>query len=360
MNKAKLYLVYDLILKDGTVTISKLNNLGISKSELDETVSEGKFKMINDNEYIISSYDSLYQAGVSLTNNREYDRGIKYLEKYYELNPKHNDVKLLLISSYISRKQYQKIFPILDILMETDDINEIKDYMLILYLLSMICPYPDKYKDIILNLEPTDLLYSNDGTNELVEHHNHMRNCLLQNKIYKADMIFNNHLINTYSNKNEKEIIIKLLNEVKNIDHKRNEILETYAKNKEYQNIISIIDNKKSRTRISFGEELIYKITKDIIRIKEINKIPRPLIKETDSIKKAIDGKNYYLALKLNQNYNKEITDHNIKRTITMLLIDINKMISSILKEYKERMAKKNNTIETTTNNSLIKKRIPN
>ena len=303
-----------------------------------------------DLEYVIDSYDDLYQAGVALTNNREYDKGIKYLEKYYELNPENRDVKLLLISSYIGRKQYQNIYPILDILMDSDNVNEKKDCLLILYLISMIRSYPDKYKDMILNLELDDLLYSDDLDNDFVKNQNEMRKSIYYNKIYRADMIFNNHLINTYSNKIYRDIISKLLKESKEADKKRNDFLETYAKEKQYKNILTVIEGKKSRTRISLGDELIYKITKDIIRIMEINKIPRPQIKETDNIKNAIDGKNYYLALQLCQRYNKDITDQSIKKTISILLMDINRLISNILKEYKERVANENN--------SLVKKRV--
>ena len=357
MTKEKQYIIYDLILKEEKIDIEKLYSFGISKKDLEEMIQAKKIDKIGQNEYIISSNESLYSLGLSLTNNREYDRGIKYLEKYFELNPSNKEIKLVLINIYLNRKQYQKIFPIIDELLKTDNKKEQKDYLLMLYLLSLICPYPEKYKDKILNLTYDDVLYTSDDIiSDDMQKHNQMRIRLMQNKIYQAEVVFNTRLINTYSSKTEKEIIKKLLEEAKYMDKKRNEALEEYAKNKQYQNIISLIEKKMSKTRLSLGDELIYQITKDILKIKETNKIPRPQIREAENVKIAIEGKNYYLALKLNGINKKEISDHNINRTITILLIDINKMISSILKEYKEKMTKDQNNIEE--NNSLTKKRI--
>jgi len=360
MTKEKLYLIYDLILKEEKITTEKLYRYGISKQDLEEMVLAKKLDKLSESEYVILSDTSLYHFGVSLTNNREYDRGIKYLEKYYELNPSNKEVKLVLINVYLNRKQYQKIFPIIDELLKADNKKEQKDCILILYLLSIICPYPEKYKDKILNLTYNDILYtSEDVLSEDVAKHNQMRIRLMQNKIYQAEVTFNTRLINTYSSKTECNIIKKLLEEAKYMDKKRNEALEQYANEKKYQNIISLIEKKKSKTRLSLADELIYKITKDIIKIQETNKIPRPTIKEAENVKTAVEGKNYYLALKLNGTNVKEMSDHNIRRTISILLIDINKMISSILKEYKERIVKEQPTSETKNDNPLTKKRIP-
>ena len=360
MTKEKLCLIYDLVLKEERITTEKLYNLGISKLDLEEMVQEKKLDKISKDEYTITSNDSLYHLGVSLTNNREYERGMKYLEKYYELNPLNKEVKLVLISIYISKKQYQKVFPILDELFKINNKTEKKDYLLILYLLSLIYPYPEKYTDIVLNMQYDDLLYTEeDHTKNDITKHNQMRIRIYQNKFNQAEEIFKKDLINNYSSKTEKEIIQKLLSEAKHLDKRRNEALEEYAKNKQYENIISLIEKKKAKMRLSLGDELTYKITKDIIRIKETNKIPRPKINEALNVKKAVDGKNYYLALQLNNANNKTISDHNIRRTITILLVDINKLISTILKEYKERIAKQQNNPETKNNNPLTKKRIP-
>lgn len=364
MNREKLYQIYDTILNGEKITTEKLYSYGINKNELEEIINKNKLDKIGPDEYTISSNESLYHFGVALTNNREYDRGIKYLEKYYEINPDNLEVKLVLISVYISRKQYQKIFPILDELSKTDNKKEQKDYNLILYLLSLVCNYPDKYIDKILNLQYDDILYtSNDVLSTDVSSHNQMRIRIMQNKIHQAETTFNTRLINTYSSKAERDITKKLLVEAKRLDNLRNETLEQYAKNKEYKNIISFIEKKKKKMRLSLADELIYKITKDIIRIKEINKIPKPQVNEAENVKTAVDGKNYYLALKLNGSNFKEISDNNIRRTITILLIDINKLISQVLKEYKEKIAKEKaqpSTEKTISNDKpLTKKRIP-
>lgn len=359
MTKEKLYLIYDLILKEEKITTEKLYSRGISKPDLEEMIQENKLDKTSKGEYTISSNDSLYHLGVSLTNNREYDRGMKYLEKYYELNPLNKEVKLVLISIYISKKQYQKVFPILDELLKTNNKKEQKDYLLILYLLSIICPYPEKYTDTILNMKYDDFLYTDtENKNYDITKHNQMRIRIFQNKFNQAEETFNRELINTYSSKTEKDIIRKLLSEVKRLDNRRNEALEQYAKEKQYQSIISLIEKKKSRMRLSLGDEMTYKITKDIIRIKETNKIPRPQTNEAETVKAAIDGKNYYLALQLNNTNKKGMSDSNIRRTVSILLIDINKLISAVLKEYKERIAKEKNISETKNNNPLTKKRI--
>ena len=354
MTKEKLYLIYDLILKEEKITTEKLYSRGISKLDLEEMIQEKKIDKIGKDEYTISSNDSLYHLGVSLTNNREYDRGMKYLEKYYELNPLNKEVKLVLISIYISKKQYQKVFPILDELLKTNNKKEKKDYLLLLYLLSLICPYPDKYAELVLNMQYNDILYTEkENIKTDIVKQNQMRIRIFQNKFNQAEEIFNRELIKTYSSKTEKDIIQKLLTEAKHLDKRRNEALEEYAKNKQYENIISLIEKKMGKMRLSLGDEMTYKITKDILRIKESNKIPKPQIKEAVTVKAAIDGKNYYLALQLNNVGKKGMPDHNIRRTISILLVDINKLISSVLKEYKERIAKEENE-------SLTKKRTLN
>ena len=110
MTKEKQYIIYDLILKGEIINLEKLYSYGISKKDLDDMVQVKKIDKIGQNEYTISSNESLYSLGLSLIKNREYNYGIKYLEKYYELNPLNNEVKLVLLNVYLNRKQYKKIF----------------------------------------------------------------------------------------------------------------------------------------------------------------------------------------------------------------------------------------------------------
>lgn len=356
MTKQKIMQIYDMILNKEKLTTSKLYSYGITKSDLEEMINTRKIDKIGEDEYTITSNESLYNLGVALTNNREYDRGIKYLEKYYELEKQNKEVKLVLILVYINRKQYQNIFPILDELLKTNNKKEQKDYNLILYLLSLVCPYPEKYQDKILNLTYDDILYNkSDIKTGDIDKQNQMRTKIMQNKLYQAEITFNTCLINTYTSKPEQNLIKKLLEDAQYMDKRRNETLEQYTREKSYKNIISLLDKKSQKMKLSLGDELIYKITKDIIRIQETRKIPKPQIFEAENIKTAIEGKNYYLALKLNGVKEKYSVDHNIKRTITMLLIDINKLISSILKEYKENKLKQQKT-ETNENSSTKSK----
>ena len=315
-------------------------------------VTNKRLDKISENEYTISTNESIQKLGIYITNNKQYEKGIEYLEKYNELNKENKEIKLVLIQIYLTKKQYQKIFPILDELLNTNKEEEQKDYILILYLLSIICPYPDKYKEKILNLTYDDILYKKKTfSNQNKSKQNEMRCKIFQNKFHQAEQIFKGNSLTMYSNEIERNIIKKLLDEAKRLDKVRNSILEEYVKNKNYENIISFIKKKKERMKLSLADELIYKITTDIIRIKETGKIPRPQVTKADNLKTAVEGKNYYLALQLNGTNTQELKEQNIRRIISLLLIDINKLISNVLKEYKENKVREEKINKTLTKN---------
>lgn len=251
--------------------------------------------------------------------------------------------------SYLQEDNFSKVLEIFNILDQTDDIEIQKENNLYLYLLSYIKELPSEYRERVLNIKSEDLLLKSDNDK--------YKDITIQNKIIISIMRakFNEakELIEQskeLENKKEKELLLLLVKLANAEEIKVRTKIEWLVKNKQYEILVDYLTKRNRMRKLSLYESYVYAITRTILRIKETNKIPRVLDENPENFKKAIMGYNFKMALLFNRK-DMAIKYEESKYIISLLLIEINNLIDSILKEAREKIE-----LERRTSISNIKK----
>lgn len=337
-----------MIIKEEEITLGKLNKYNITLEELEQLNNDNLIEKIDNNKYGIKDLGMLYNCGIGLINNRNYIKGISYLEVCDKINKNSSELKLYLLLGYIGSKKYQNA---LEILKSNKFCNLCcEDYNLILYMMSIVTEIDEVDREKVVSFEDKDVLILNNVNNyNKINKHNVMRKYVLDNKLQQAKNMYIRELIHEFPSKIISEIIYILLQQAIDVDYKRNLIIIDYLKNKNYLDVITYIKRKQQQTKLSSSDKIIYTIVKDMLWINENRKIPKPKINESSNLEEAIRGRNYYLALKIITEFKVDCFDKNLKNEVINLLIDINRLIKNVVLEYKENKLKNNG-------NELVKK----
>lgn len=336
MNKNKLDLVCDSIIMNGPLLDEfTLYNSGITKSEetIEELLKEGLIEKVGYNKYKLTSVELLYNYGLELLRDRHYLKANECFERCYHIDPTHRDTCLQIFLLNIQAKKYSNAYEILDKLLSINSSEYKEDNNLFLYLISIISECPKKYREQIKKMELKDVLIPVDRKDyNNIEEANGVRESIMRHRLTFAMREYNDKLAHNLKYSISKEVIKELLSqaqrEVKNIQSQ----LLKLTKDKDYQSIKEILEHIKETRQSNAYYDSIYELTVAILEIQKTKIIPQITIVNTKRSDEAIEGKNYELALELNNEY---LVSPNKRKDniIHLLLVEINQLIKELKQE---------------------------
>lgn len=327
MEKAKKDIIYKIMIYESTITDTILTKYGYSVIEIDELINEKIISKNDDNTYSLLDLDGFKEYGIELINIKYITEAVICFEKLYKMNPNDREVcsRVLvgkLQGKRINYKEVLEIFANLD--KQAQDVN-IFDNNLYLYLLSFITELPPEYKD----REITDFI-------DLVNDKGIMRE--IKFEISKSKFTFAqkklNSLINEYGNDTASNRLLSiLLSRVIEYDKRFKRDLIERARNKQYAMIIKILEQKRETSYLSTLETEVLLICEAIVEVIRTDRIPKVTINYTSDTYEALIGKNFKLALELNEKFLARVNGNKANDILNILLVDLNRLIEDIKTE---------------------------
>lgn len=332
----KMNKLYDVVVNEIKIDKNQLKHIGIADEELTKLIKDDVLELTTPNEYKFTAVNKLLHYANELKQEGNITKALKCLITCQKLFPENRQVLLHLLLIYIRQNKQEEIYNILKLLDITDDKNSISENNLILYLLEQVNKIPKEYRERVKKIELDDLIIKNIYEYQNPSAQNRMRKHIIERKFNKADTVMRNELNGCFRYQIEKEVIFTLLTQTIELKKKINIYIKTLIDNKNYSQLASYLEKKHSIKKLNLYEAYLYKISSAIIRIKKVNKIPKATITETTSLKDAIIGNNYRLALKLINQTTPELTNQEEVNNVLTLLKTINSLITQIIKESQE------------------------
>lgn len=343
MNNTKLEknenIIYEMIAQRIPLNNETLSFYLINKDDINELISKSIIipikentsynNTLNYNEYIIRNTSKLYQYGLKLQSDKQYQKATRCFYKCYEIKSNNREYCLRLLFAYIKEQQYQNAISLMSHI-ETIEPNKYhSDNFIYLYLLNMLINLEETNYQKIQNFDP-DTLISNDKKREIPQEQLKIRKAIYLNKFKYAFqlLIENMELFRDYSI--ESKLLKELLKQTvtKEENFKRN--LMQLIKNEKYLDIIKEIDDQRKNRYLNSREMYIYLIIESIINIKNTRIIPKINITNTAYLYDAIKGNNFIKAKQLNEEYLFKTSKDVSNDPVNMLLEKINDLILEI------------------------------
>lgn len=338
LEKIQLYQIYDAIIDRIPLTKEFLLSLGIDDEKIKLLTNQNILNQNEDNNYTLtsSSIKELYNYHGILQKRGLTERAIECIEACYELEPTNREISFGLIRMCIRIKKYNKVFEIFESLDDTQDPELQKDNNLYLYLLSIICNYPQKYRKRVLNLKYSDIAINEDSTRyQDIDSQNKIRIHLIHGRYSLVIKKYNDKISKIFPNVEERAFFQEILKKIKETEEVKYFSLVNFAEDKKYKEIVDYIENKRKVKKVSMFDAFVYYIAKKIIVINNSKKIPQVKVTNSSNLKEVLQGDNYPLLLTLIKN--SELFNTKEKNILTILITDIIKLINTIKKERLEK-----------------------
>jgi len=318
--------LYSIIIARPRLYKETLEVNGIYSSTIEEFVNTGILKYNENSTYELTSVEGLYEYGETLIENRRYSEAIICFEKCLNIDKTHRKSLLRIFLFHLKRKEYSKLFELLDKLYDTEEYQ--KENNLYLFLLNYITPCEERYIDKVRYMSSEELSLPTQINDNTILSIIYRKKILLAQKYFKDIMIEDNNLTI------EHLIIQELLNQGVSCEKELNKkLLELYAL-KQYDEIEILLETKRKTKSYKPYDAYILLLTTKINRMIHTNTILNVYIYDTNDISEAINGNNFELALKLNQEYNsiRQKSENNI---LTLLIKEAISLVKSINQEDK-------------------------
>ena len=331
INEETLKNLYEGIVNGNELTTKELNSYGFNSKDLSDLIEQGSLERIKRGYYSFLTIDDLFYYGKKLIAEKEYEKATKCFEKCYELDPTHSGACFQLFLRSINKKDYEAAFRYFDVLSNTDNPYYSADSNFYLYLLSIITNVPEKHKDYARYLKMEDIRVDfHDKRYEDIPAQNKIRIAVLQRKFpYALKQL--KDLTTKHGTLTVQDIITRtlLFQAVEAETLSKNTLLEL-AKTKQYDEMISYLEDKQQRHNLSLTDSYTLKLTKELLNIQDSHISPEKRIFQTEKLFEAIDGCNYELALQLSNSYNQKNNINSAENTINLLLSDMVELIHQL------------------------------
>ena len=336
--------IYEIIAQGISLNNENLSFYSINENDIEKLIKEAIIIPIKENtshnntsnnitenkhKYIINDTSKLYQYGIKLQTDKQFQKALRCFNKCYEIEPNNRKYSLRLLFTYVKEQQYQKA---ISLMLEIEKIDKDKyhsDNFIYLYLLSMLTNIEETIYQEIQNMDPGTLM-NNDKINNLSKEMCNIRRAIYLNKFkYAFQLLIENMEFNydySIENKLLKELLKQTVNKEENI--KRN-IIKSIEKEK-YLDIIKEFDRLKKQRYLNSRETYIYLLTETIINIKNTRVIPKITNTNTIYLYDAIKENNFTKAKQLNEEFLNKLKKDITNDPINILLEKINELILEI------------------------------
>lgn len=326
--------LYNLVIDDNLTTKSMKEN-DFSSYDIKKLVKDGIIQRIQRGKYKLTSVDDLYKYGKDLICDGKREKAQNCFRKCYELDSKHSSSCFQMLFQSVHDKQYSDVYKYLLQLFSNSRKYE-NDYKLYLFLLGNIYKLSNEDIEYTKILEIDDVLIDKNDNRidkEDLNIQNEIRYDILEGKFSKAlfniQKLDNNHLY--VSNLIMKELLIEVCTKNKRLDKKILELI----KQKQYDEIIVILEKEKEKHRLSTKYDLALEICHNLEKMRSTNTIyeQNNHFDEFD-INGMIYSNKYEKAIKyLEKQRQEKYLDQNI---LYMLMIDAIEIKNKILEDEKK------------------------
>lgn len=333
MNKQSI--IYELIIKDLPLNNLTLKEAEITEIDIQNMIDDNFLKLNFNNEYELSTIDSLYQYGLKMEMLRFANKADICFEKCYKEDP-NNELyfqKLILYSlKTCNYKRFFKLFPLL-----TKEYNEenVKDRNMLIHLLSQVTKIPHEYYGELKTFDYDDYVLSYKCQTEDKEIKNEIKMLIIKSKYKYALKLTNNFIANKETTK--LLVLKELLGQVLSVENNFKYDLLLFTQRKEYANIVSYLDTKSRKRYLKNNETYILLVAKAICDLLETRKIKPVIITKTGYMYDALKGNNFELAKRLNYRFKKNNSETIEDNILDVLLTEIVDLIEEI--KYEESIS---------------------
>ena len=329
-NLEKLYIG---IGEENDLTTKQLNLYGFNSTDINKLIEGNVIERVKRGHYSFRDTDKLFDYGVKLAKGNNYDLANRTFLKCFELEPNNYKYCLQLFTVCIHEKEYDKAFKLYDRLYKLSNDNEKIDLRYYMYLLNYITDIPGKYKDMVEGTNYYSIkIPSDDKRYSDVISYNRARSTAIKGKFSSAWRILYAITIKnrgyTLQDIAEKNLLTQTITEEK----KSRKVVNSLVSEKKYDAVIDYLENKRKKHKLNTIEEYIIKLSESYLIIKNSSTIPIEKNIDTDNLFEAIQANKFDLALKINNEFNKEREIANEDNTLNIILTDICKLINSLKK----------------------------
>ena len=329
-NLEKLYIG---IGEENDLTTKQLNLYGFNTTDINKLIEGNVIERVKRGHYSFRDTDKLFDYGVKLAKGNNYDLANRTFLKCFELEPNNYKYCLQLFTVCIHEKEYDKAFKLYDRLYKLSNDNEKIDLRYYMYLLNYITDIPGKYKDMVEGTNYYSIkIPSDDKRYSDVISYNRARSTAIKGKFSSAWRILYAITIKnrgyTLQDIAEKNLLTQTITEEK----KSRKVVNSLVSEKKYDAVIDYLENKRKKHKLNTIEEYIIKLSESYLIIKNSSTIPIEKNIDTDNLFEAIQANKFDLALKINNEFNKEREIANEDNTLNIILTDICKLINSLKK----------------------------
>ena len=318
--------LYDYFITNDYITTKNLKSLNINTYYINDLVKKDILKAVKRGVYTIGSVEGLYAYSKKLSNKLEIDKAVLGFLRCYEINPNHEDTCFWLLTKCIIEAKYDECFKYINTLLNTDDETYKKDILYIIYMLSFLTELPDKYVDIIKDLEFDDVKTKDSRVGDT-----HAVNCIRYNSMYYKSLKANDYLQRKKDNQGYigmMDLIYKILiRKVRTQEIKNTELINEYIKKEDYESIVKLLSNKRKR-RITGEINIIHYLCTILNDMIKTGNKPVTSKYNTPNCVEAIQNNNFELAEKLALDFCRKNLITNKGNLIYVLLCKINRLIN--------------------------------
>lgn len=324
INEENLNKLYEGVLDSVELTTKELNSFGFNSKDLNDLIEQGKIIRVKRGLYSFKSVDELFYYGKKLIAQKEYDKATQCFQKCFEIDPTHTGVSFQLFLRCIQNKDYKKAFEYFDIFYNHENEFYNADSNFYLYLLSMITPLPENYREYakFLKLEDFKVDLKDKRYNDIYKQNKIRLSALNQRFTLAAKQL--NETIQEKGSFNVQDILIRiLLTQAIEVQIQNKNIVIDLIKQKKYEDIIEFYEKMESFHHLGMADTYTLILTNDLLSIIRTKNIPQKRVFSTEDLFEAIDGKNFELALSLVTIKNQKYNVNNEDNVIALLLDEI-------------------------------------
>lgn len=270
-----------------------------------ESYSEKGHIYTNGSKYTILDYKELRRYAYYFFSQKREQDSYKIFDCLAENNPTFFD-NLVNLDKFITNEEYEKAYPIIDLLLlkEFEAFNY--EIVMLLFLLNPLTNLNDKYKKILEERNLSAEYMDAKKLGPIPVGYNFAKNVSLRRFGYALSLL-NDQVTSKESMEIFTHMYKKLLIKNSMIQRREIKVLLTSALDEDYESILYILKQKTRITELSRQDKAILKLTNNLIQMQEGTFLPVEVANtNTKSVFYAIENNNYALALKLSKKHSQE------------------------------------------------------
>lgn len=336
MKNEKIEVIYQMIIKNITLSKRNLNVNGVSNEDISMLEDMKLIKSCGIDMYQLVSVRDLYNYGIKLINLRRGFEAELCFSKCYEMAPNDRDINLQYLLSFIRKDKYKEAFEVYKKLAHGETYDSYKDDNLYLLMFSVLTNLDKEYASIVKNMSLKDIMLEDTVDNKL---DNEIRKNIMQAKYPYACSLMNDKRKNIDGYLVKMELLKYFIIRVLETERKFKTDLFCFVKEEKYNDVVKMLRNRENQRNLNRVEKSILYLSETIVSALENNELDICEAKDLKGIYtayEAIDVCDYKLALEMNMEFlerKKENKDNDMVHILLTKIMELSKIVNASKKD---------------------------